>query len=148
MINFIVAFQISQTPMLDYRKNQVLAAIRQVESRNCQNLKHSMVKSGLHRGQYAIGCYGLMPNTIKFIHKRYLKRLISLDDIMVSISSENQFKDILNVDYEVSGLLYDYLNQRYHGDTFKLIYSWLNGSVGQNSLFKSHWYTKRVAKLL
>lgn len=48
-----------------------LDAIKQVESSGGKNLNHPVIESGIHAGQSAIGSYGLMPNTIKEIKKRF-----------------------------------------------------------------------------
>ena len=62
MLTLLLTFQLEQTNLLDYHKVKVLNAIEQVESRNCQDLTHKVMKKGIHKGQAAIGCYGLMPS--------------------------------------------------------------------------------------
>ena len=140
MITLLLTFQLEQTTLLDYHKVKVLNAIKQVESRNCQDTKHKVMKRGMHKGQAAIGCYGLMPKTIKTVYRG----IADESDIMTSIANPDQFKAILDVDYAIASRLYDKLDKRYQGNTKKIVYSWLNGSVKQG--YANHWYTKRVMK--
>lgn len=138
MITLLLTFQLEQTTLIDYHKVKVLNAIKQVESRNCQDLAHKVIKRGMHKGQSAIGCYGLMPKTVKHVYRG----IADETDIMDSISNPNAFKSILDVDYAIASMLYDKLDKRYQGNTKKIIYSWLNGSVKKG--YEKHWYVRRV----
>ena len=143
MITLLLTFQIDQTTLIDYHKVKVLNAIKQVESRNCIDTKHRTMKRGLHKGQSAIGCYGLMPKTIKQVYRG----IADESEVLSSIGNPNAFKSILDVDYAIASKLYDRLDRRYQGNTKKIVYSWLNGSVGKVD-YKNHWYVKRVLKNL
>ena len=138
MLTLLLTFQLEQTNLLDYHKVKVLNAIEQVESRNCQDLTHKVMKKGIHKGQAAIGCYGLMPKTIKTVYRG----IANESEVLESITNSNAFKGILDVDYAIASRLYDKLDQRYQGNTKKIVYSWLNGSVKKG--YQNHWYVKRV----
>lgn len=138
MISLLLTFQLEQHTLIDYHKVKVLNAIKQVESRNCQNTKHKVMKKGLHKGQAAIGCFGLMPKTIKTVYRG----IADESEVLESITNPNTFKSILDVDYAIASMLYDKLDKRYQGNTKKIVYSWLNGSVKKG--YEKHWYTKRV----
>jgi len=140
MINLLLTLQIDQITITDYHKNKVLNSIKLVESRGCQDIKHKVMKKGIHKGQSAIGCYGLMPKTIKTV----LNASENERDMMTNLISPNGFKSILDVDYILASRLYDKLDRRYQGNTKKIIYSWLNGSSRKG--YESHWYVKRVIK--
>lgn len=138
MIELLLTLQIDNFSMLDYNKQKVLNAIKLVESRNCQNTNHKTMKRGLHKGESAKGCYGMMPKTIKTV----LDDLENEKDIMTSLSSPNALNRVLDLDYVLAARLYDKLDKRYHGDTKKIVYSWLNGSLKRG--YKKHWYVRRV----
>lgn len=138
MISLLLTFQLEQHTLTDYHKVKVLNAIKQVESRNCQDTKHKVMKKGIHKGQSAIGCYGLMPKTIRTVYRG----IADEKDILSSISNPNAFKSILDVDYSIASMLYDKLDKRYQGNTKKIVYSWLHGSSKKG--YASHWYVKRV----
>ena len=138
MISLLLTFQLEQHTLIDYHKVKVLNAIKQVESRNCQNTKHKVMKKGIHKGQAAIGCYGLMPKTVKHVYRG----IADESEVLESITNPNAFKTILDVDYAIASMLYDKLDKRYQGNTKKIVYSWLNGSVKKG--YASHWYVKRV----
>ena len=138
MISLLLTFQLEQHTLIDYHKVKVLNAIKQVESRNCQNTKHKVMEKGIHKGQAAIGCYGLMPKTVKHVYRG----IADESEVLESITNPNAFKSILDFDYAIASMLYDKLDKRYQGNTKKIIYSWLNGSVKKG--YEKHWYTKRV----
>lgn len=138
MLTLLLTFQLDQTTLIDYHKVKVLNAIKQVESRNCQDTKHKVMKKGIHKGQAAIGCYGLMPKTVKQVYRG----IADETEVLSHITNPNAFKGILDVDYAIASRLYDKLDQRYQGNTKKIVYSWLNGSVKKG--YASHWYVKRV----
>ena len=138
MLTLLLTFQLEQTTLIDYHKVKVLNAIKQVESRNCKDTKHKVMKKAIHKGQAAIGCYGLMPKTIKHVYRG----IANESEVLTSIINPNAFKTILDVDYAIASKLYDKLDKRYQGNTKKIVYSWLNGSVKKG--YEKHWYTKRV----
>lgn len=51
-----------------------LSKIRQIESSKGQDLDHVPMDSGIHKGQAAIGEYGLMPNTIRELAARLRRK--------------------------------------------------------------------------
>lgn len=55
-------------------KEEFLKLISMLETSGGQNLEHKEIKHGIHKGDTAIGSYGLMPNTIQEIVKREQKR--------------------------------------------------------------------------
>lgn len=48
-----------------------LNTIKMVESSNCKNTNHKIIQTGIHKGDGARGCFGLMPNTFKELKKRF-----------------------------------------------------------------------------
>ena len=138
MIPLLLTLQLEHSIITDYHKNKVLNSIKLVESRGCQNIKHKVMKKGIHKGQAAIGCYGLMPKTVKHVYRG----IADESEVLESITNPNAFKSILDFDYAIASMLYDKLDKRYQGNTKKIIYSWLNGSVKKG--YASHWYVRRV----
>ena len=51
-------------------RDEFLKAISGVESSFGKNFNHRPITSGIHKGDEAIGSYGLMPNTIKEVSNR------------------------------------------------------------------------------
>lgn len=138
MLTLLLTFQLEETTLIDYHKVKVLNAIKQVESRGCKDTKHKVMKKGIHKGESAIGCFGLMPKTVKHVYRG----IANESEVLASITNPNAFKSILDVDYAIAGRLYDKLDQRYQGNTKKVIYSWLNGSAKKG--YQNHWYVRRV----
>jgi hypothetical protein len=130
--------QPQQSLMDQYIKQNTLNAIKQVESRNCEKVNHKVMRKGIHKGQAAQGCYGLMPKTIKDVI-----RTINKDDLdRVWFYDQNALNDQLREEY-IASMLYDRLNTKYKRNMDKVIYSWLNGSTKRKNV-KGHWYVKRV----
>ena len=148
MIAFVLYFDLTiNNNTIDERlKQKTLEAISIVESRNNSKAKHSIVKKGVQKGHYALGKFGLMPNTIKDIIKK--DRLLSLTHSYVLKYNQIQLKTLIENDirfeYEIASKLYDRLQKKYK-TLDKISYSWLNGSV-KNTSVKNHWYVKRVEK--
>lgn len=148
MIAFILYFDLTTNTNIieDRLKQKTLEAISIVESQNNSKAKHSVIKKGVHKGHFALGKFGLMPNTIKDIIKK--DRLLSLTHSYVLKYNQVQLKDLMENDvlfeYEIASKLYDRLKNKYK-TLDKISYSWLNGSV-KNIPVKNHWYVKRVEK--
>ena len=118
--------------MDEEKKRQFLDMMSQLESSGGINTKHREISSGIHKGQRAVGNYGLMPNTIREMYKRMgkdadprLKEIVdnSQDDQMLanSIAADPELENV------VAGKLYDRVNERFGGDQEKMNYAWQYG---------------------
>lgn len=53
-----------------FQRDQFLDAISQIESSGGKNINHPISNAPIHRGEQAVGQYGLMPNTIQEMANR------------------------------------------------------------------------------
>lgn len=113
-------------------KNKFLNLIRQMESSGGKNTNHKQLKSGIHKGDSAIGEYGIMPNTAReFIKRRELKDQIGPDEALMQQMNSQQLKDFLGnqdrVEQNLADDIADRVLSRSKGDEEKAAYMWNQG---------------------
>lgn len=117
----------------DYKellKRAFLDATSKIESSGGKDFSHADIESGIHAGSRAMGSYGLMPNTIKEMRKRYpnwepYQELEGLPDkeIIKRVEADKE------LDKDVAEPLADYVLSKYK-DPRVANYAW---QWGQNT---------------
>lgn len=117
--------------MGENRTKGFLKAIQQIESSGGTNFKHPTMQAGIHKGQTAIGRYGLMPNTVNEVLVRMkrngiitpeLQQLEGLDpDTMKQTLEMNP-----GMEDQIAEVLANKVLDR-QGDEEKAAYSWNQG---------------------
>lgn len=113
-------------------KEEFLNLIRQIESSGGKNTNHKQMKSGIHKGDSAMGEYGIMPNTAReFIKRRQLKDQIGPDEALMQQMNSSELKDFLanqdRVEQNLAEDIADRVLKRSKGDEEKAAYMWNQG---------------------
>lgn len=116
------------------KRNKVksfLKTISKVESSGGKNFKHPTMKAGIHKGNAAIGRYGLMPNTVNEVLNR-LKRAGSLTPDLEKLKELDaaSLKSHLETNPHVEDQIAEALAQKVldrQQDEEKAAYSWNQG---------------------
>jgi len=108
-----------------------LDVISQVESSGGTNLDHKMIKSGMHKGDRAVGKHALMPNTVKETAVR-MDREGRLSDKLRAYSRLDSaaMKEALENDPEASRIFSEELASKVlssNDDDRKAAYGWFQG---------------------
>lgn len=129
-----------------------LSKIAQIESANGTNFNHKTIKSGLQKGQTAIGTYGLLPNTVDEIVNRSkdpaLKELKDMDpDEQKAYLESNPDKEQL-----VARHLAEHVLSKQGGDQEKAAFAWNQGhNLSPNSIeardYEDSDYVKKFNKI-
>lgn len=120
-------------------KKQFLDIIRQIESSGGKNLDHNTINYGMHKGDAAIGEYGIMPKTTdEFIRRRELKNKYGPDEALMSKMSDEELTEFLKdqdrVEQNLAEDIADRVLARSKGDVEKAAYMW---NQGHNKLASS-----------
>ena len=120
-------------------KKEFLDIIRQIESSGGRDLKHDTLQSGIHKGDAAMGEYGIMPKTAQeFIKRRELKDQFGPDEALMRQMNPEQLKEFLADQNRVEQNLADDIAtrvlKRSNGDAEKAAYMW---NQGHNKLASS-----------
>lgn len=138
-------------------KEKFLELIRQIESSGGKNVDHRTMASGLHKGQAAMGEYGIMPKTAQeFITRRKMRGQFGPDEALMSQMSPSELKDFLanqdRVEQGLAGDIADRVLKRSGGDEEKAAYMWNMGhnkkasSIDEDKLAESD-YVRKFRKL-
>lgn len=145
----------AKTPnfVASHDKERGLNAIAQVESSGGLNTQHKEVKSGLNRGDTAVGRFAMMPKTIKdLVNKDHtLRATYSHIADMSGEQMASHFKENPGIEKEIAGRNYDRISHSLGTKDLSVIsHSWLNGVEGTKKQLASgknvsnHWYVNRV----
>ena len=120
-------------------KKQFLDLIRQIESSGGKNLDHDTLNYGMHKGDAAIGEYGIMPKTAnEFIRRRELRGQYGPDEALMSKMSPEELTEFLKdqdrVEQNLAEDIADRVLTRSKGDVEKAAYMW---NQGHNKLASS-----------
>jgi hypothetical protein len=124
------------------------------ESSGGINTDHDEITYGIHKGDSAIGNYGLMPNTIKeIINRMHINPTMTVYLRMNNQGLARKIKENRAHEKRFAQLLANRLHIRYNGDEAKMAYAWLNGHNLTNKHFntthrdyKNHHYVKKYFK--
>lgn len=106
---------------------EFLKPIRKIESSDGKNLKHPVIKAGLHAGDSAIGDYALMPKTIdEIVTRSGSKELSHLKDLDATAKKSFLEKNP-HVQKTLAKLLATQVIKKAKGDTVKAAYMWNQG---------------------
>ena len=119
-----------------YKIVEALKVIKQIESNNCQNVRH---KSD------AMGCYGLRPIALKQIG--IIKPHISYNELIQTLYATKYANHILSYTDKpsVEFLLYGWLNGPSAAKRRQKLFNY--GVIPYRNPFSDHWYIKRYNKL-
>ena len=136
----------------DDKISNFLKAISLNESSGGQNLNHPTMNSGIHKGDSAVGKYGLMPNTIKETVGR-MGRSHPLNKKYASMDNSKMADEInQNPEHEkeITTHLANRLHDKFAGDTNKMAYAWNQGHnltsdhfENEHKDYKNHDYVKK-----
>lgn len=138
-------------------KKKFLELIRQIESSGGKNTEHRTMASGLHKGQAAMGEYGIMPKTAQeFVNRRKMRGQFGPDEAIMAQMSPAELKEFLasqdRVEQNLAGDIADRVLRRSKGDEEKAAYMWnmghnkLASSIDEDKLAESD-YVKKFRKL-
>lgn len=133
--------------------NQFLEAIALNETSGGKNLKHKTMRSGMHRGDTAIGQYGLMPNTVQEMAGR-IRRDLGSDHPLAAYKKMDEkqmresFKQNPEHEEDMARFMANHVHKKYDGNENKMAWSWLNGHNTTNfpEDYKNHYYVKKYNK--
>lgn len=116
-----------------------------LESSNGQNTDHKPLKYGIHAGTAAVGSYGLMPDTARFVAEKsknpFLAALsgLPLPEVGIILSKDEELAR--EVAREYAHRLY----RQFKGDSTLMAYAWYNGPNAMPSLenILNHYYVQR-----
>lgn len=132
-------------------KEQFLKLIKQIESSNGKDTDHTPMSSGMHKGEAAIGSYGLMPNTVNEIVTRSKDRgLASIKDMSPS-EKKSFIESNPDIEEKLAGNLAEHVLNK-QKDPEKAAYSWLMGhnlspDAIEKRKYKDSDYVKKFNKL-
>lgn len=108
----------------EHDPDQFLKDMSMIESSGGINTNHPEIKHGIHAGSSAVGEYGLMPNTVDEMIKRYKV----LPEEYEGLSTE-ELRDKLTPDKEkeIATALAKHILNRQKGDLERSAYSWQYG---------------------
>lgn len=120
-------------------KSKFLDIIRLIESSGGKNLNHDTINYGIHKGDAAIGEYGIMPKTAKeFVNRRKMQNQYGPDEALMSKMSSNELSEFLKnqdrVEQNLAEDIADRVIARSNGDMEKAAYMW---NQGHNKLASS-----------
>lgn len=132
----------------DEQIQQFLDVIRQIESSGGKDTDHQVMESGIHAGQAAIGQYGLMPQTIQEIAKRF-------GNAKLAAMSPKEIPNTLKSSPELENDLAEKLAKRVlakQGDPEKAAYSWNMGhNLSPDEIdkreYQKHPYVEKFRRL-
>lgn len=106
-----------------------LAKIMQVESSGGHDIDHPEIKTGIHKGDSAIGRFALMPNTIDEMVRRAGKSDKSLKALLKMSPEEKE--EFINsnpeIEMKLGRQLATHVLKKQGGDEAKAAYAWLYG---------------------
>jgi hypothetical protein len=114
---------------MDYKK--FLEAISKIESSGGQNTEHPVMQQGIHKGQAAIGRYGLMPNTVdELIASEKINLPIEQQRMIKGLSPEEK-KALLESNPDMESAIAESMARKvgnnFGNDPDKMAYSWNQG---------------------
>ena len=120
-------------------RNKFLNIIRQIESSGGKNLNHDTINYGIHKGDAAIGEYGIMPKTAnEFIRRRELRGQYGPDEALMAKMSPEELREFLKdqdrAEQNLAEDIADRVIARSNGDMEKAAYMW---NQGHNKLASS-----------
>jgi len=128
-----------------HKHDNFLNSISQIESSGGKNTNHETITSGQHTGHKAIGSYGLMPNTVKYVAGiASHDNVKALKDLTPEQITETLGKDKV-LTHEVAREYVSRMDTRFDGNLSRMAFSWFNGhnSKATDQEVKDHWYTKK-----
>jgi hypothetical protein len=113
-------------------KKRFLKLISLIESSGGKNVDHKQMKTGLHKGDSAMGQYGLMPNTLKEItNRRRLQHRLGPDDGIMSQVDPKNWKQVIEtqplIEQNYAADLAERVIKKAGGDLEKAAYMWNQG---------------------
>jgi len=146
----------AEAPASQFNKDQILDAIKTVESSGGKDTNHKVVNSGLNAGTRSSSAYGVMPITAKDIiskNKNLKAKYGHLLDMKGDEFHQEYHKDP-DLDRTIASHYYDKSAKLFGNDPHKIGYSWLNGRSGAMKAVKSgkdiknHWHVKKIIDAL
>jgi hypothetical protein len=134
-------------------KQKFLELIRQIESSGGKNVNHRVMASGTHKGQAAMGEYGIMPKTAEeFIGRRKRRGQFGPDEALMEQMSPKELKEFLagqdRIEQNLAGDIAEHALRRSKGDDEKAAYMWNMGhnkdasDIDSKKLDKSDYVNK------
>lgn len=138
-------------------KEKFLELIRQIESSGGTDVQHPRMPSGIHKGESAMGQYGIMPKTAEeFVNRRRLHGEFGPDEAIMKQMSPEELKQFLadnqRVETNLAKDVSEHVLKRSKGDEEKAAYMWNMGhnkkasSIDEESLAE-HPYVRKFKRL-
>lgn len=111
---------------------QFLKNILQIESSGGKDTDHRRMTAGMHKGEAAMGGYGIMPNTAEeFIGRRKRRGQFGPDEAIMSQLSGEELKEFLQsqprVEENLAEDIAKHVQRRSKGNAEKAAYMWNMG---------------------
>jgi hypothetical protein len=112
--------------------DEFLRKITQLESSGGIDTDHRRVTTGLHKGDTAMGSFGIMPKTAdEFVNRRKMKGEFGPDEAIMKQMSPEQLKEFLagneRVEANLARDIGEHVLKRSKGDEDKAAYMWNMG---------------------
>ena len=129
-----------------------LNTISQLESSGGKNTNHAMMESGIHKGQTAIGRYGMMPNTVNEVLVRMKRKGMTSPELQeLEGLDPDSLKENLEANPELENQIAEVLADKVlnrQQDEGKAAYTWFQGhNMTPEKIdtlpYKEHEYVKR-----
>lgn len=117
-----------------------LQAIKQIESTGGIYKNHKPIVSGLHANTAAIGVFGLMPVTIKWLASYNKDVTVNQWDLETIVL---QFEKSPDLQYKYAHKYLNFLIKIVGKEPSRLAYAWLNGPNKEPVDLENHYYVKR-----
>lgn len=139
------------------KRKRFLNIIKQIESSGGKDLNHKILESGMHKGDAAMGEYGIMPKTAEeFIKRREMKDQFGPDEALMRQMDSGQLKEFLadqdRIEQNLADDIATRVLKRSKGDEEKAAYMWNQGhnklasSIDEEDLDNAD-YIKKFRKL-
>lgn len=132
--------------------DKFLEAIAQIESAGGKYTTHKTMSSGIHKGQSAIGTYGLMPNTVNEIASTSDDEEIRALQELSPKEKKRMLESNPDLENKVARVLADRVITNQGGDLAKAAYSWNQGhnltpDKIEKRNYEEHPYVEKFRKL-
>lgn len=114
------------------KRKRFLNIIKQIESSGGKDLNHKILESGMHKGDAAMGEYGIMPKTAEeFIKRREMKDQFGPDEALMRQMDSGQLKEFLadqdRIEQNLADDIATRVLKRSKGNEEKAAYMWNQG---------------------
>lgn len=129
---YFLRIDVELSPDYMDKRDRFLQLISQIESSGGRDLAHSVIDSGIHKGDRAVGRYGLMPNTVETLNNiKKRDQQFGPDENITSQLNNDELDEFVQsnprVEDNYANQLADYVLNKTDGDMEKAAFLWNQG---------------------